>query len=131
MGRKQLTLLICGTLVLVTGVLGVAFSTRGNGSSTAGCIQVGSAHTVVIKDSQLNSPAITAKRCDSLTIKNLDSTIREVGFGPHDHHQPYDGIAEKVLRQDQSLTVTLVQTGTFDYHDHFHDEVAGTFTVLP
>jgi hypothetical protein len=33
------------------------------------------------------------------------------------------------LRQGGSVTVTLVKTGTFHFHDHFHDEVAGSFTV--
>jgi hypothetical protein len=130
MNRKQLTLLISGTLVLVAGVLVVAF-TSDNSASTTSCKNIGTSYIVTIKDNEPDKPSVTAKRCDRLTIKNLDSTLREIGFGPHDDHLPYDGVAEKVLPQNQSLAITMVQTGTFHYHDHFHDEVAGTFTVLP
>jgi hypothetical protein len=130
-GRKQLTLLIGGTLVLVAGVLIVAFSAGGKSTSTTSCASTGASHVVAIKNDKLDHANVTGKRCDTLTIRNLDDTVREVGFGPHDHHQPYDGVAEKVLRKNQSLTVTMVQTGSFHYHDHFHDEITGTFTVTP
>jgi uncharacterized membrane protein YukC len=52
-----------------------------------------------------------------------------VAFGLHEHHVPYDGTTEKILIQGQSLTVTLVQAGNFRFHDHWHDQIQGTFTV--
>jgi hypothetical protein len=88
-----------------------------------------SAHQVVIKNNKVIPVNTVAPRCDSLTITNLDDKERLVAFGLHEHHVPYDGITEKILIQSQSLTVTLVQAGHFRFHDHWHDEVQGTFTV--
>lgn len=67
--------------------------------------------------------------CDTLTFTNKDAIAREIAFGPHEHHVPYDGVAERVLNKNQSFTVTLNQTGNFRWHDHLHDEVEGTFAV--
>ena len=98
-------------------------------SKTFTCGRTGQNHLVVIENS-IASPARTnAKPCDTLAIKNTDSKIRLIAFGIHDHHQAYDGIAEKVLDKNQSFTVTLEQTGTFKFHDHLDDSTQGTFTV--
>jgi hypothetical protein len=72
---------------------------------------------------------IQASRCDRLTIINRDDKRREVAFGAHDKHVAYDGVLQRLLRKDESLTVDLVQTGDYHFHDHFQDEVEGTFTV--
>ena len=64
-----------------------------------------------------------------LTFKNIDPTTREIAFGPHAQHVPYDGVAERILSQGQSFTITLNQTGNFQWHDHVHDDLTGTFTV--
>jgi hypothetical protein len=54
---------------------------------------------------------------------------REIGFGVHDKHVAYDGISERILNQDESFTITLDKTGRYHWHDHFHDEVEGYFSV--
>jgi plastocyanin len=87
-------------------------------------------YKVVIKNNIAAPSNTTARQCDTLTITNLDSGEREIAFGLHKNHVPYDGIAEKLVGKGQSLTVTLVQTGNFRFHDHIHDEVEGTFTVI-
>jgi hypothetical protein len=33
------------------------------------------------------------------------------------------------LRQGEKFTITLVNSGSYPFHDHFHDEVAGEFVV--
>ena len=86
-------------------------------------------HSVMIMDSKAEPSKITAKLCDTLTITNMDDIAREVAFGPHEDHIAYDGVAERVLSKDQSLTVTLNQAGAFRFHDHLHDEIQGYFTV--
>ncbi len=93
------------------------------------CTTTGNEYIVTIADSKLSIDDIHAKRCDKLTIINADPTIRLIAFGTHDHHQAYDGATEQALAQGKSLSVTLIQTGTFTFHDHLHDEVEGTFTV--
>lgn len=86
-------------------------------------------HLVTIQNDALKPAHTTAVRCDTLTIINQDDKLREIGFGVHDHHQAYDGVAERNLEQGQSFTITLNQTGQYKFHDHFQDEVAGNFTV--
>ncbi|MDB5163755.1 MAG: hypothetical protein JWS12_373 [Candidatus Saccharibacteria bacterium] len=91
--------------------------------------QTGATYTATVKNDVVTPNHIDAKQCDTLIIVNQDSTVRAMAFGLHENHTPYDGVTEKILRQNQSLSVTLVQTGNFRFHDHEHDEVQGTFSV--
>jgi plastocyanin len=86
-------------------------------------------HQVMIMDNKVDDPNVKAKLCDTITFTNMDNITREIAFGPHEHHVPYDGVTEKLLTQGQSLTITLNQVGSFHWHDHIHDEVEGYFTV--
>lgn len=95
----------------------------------AACNQQGNHHTVTIKNDIAVPDHITAPLCDTLTIENADDEIRVMAFGPHENHQPYDGVTEETLGPGQSLTVVLNQLGTYQFHDHIHDEVRGDFTV--
>jgi hypothetical protein len=88
-------------------------------------------YAITISGSKAAPELVHGKLCDTLTITNQDDIAREIAFGPHDHHVAYDGVAEQVLRQGQSLKVTLNQTGTFHWHDHLHDSVQGNFTASP
>ena len=86
-------------------------------------------HTVTIKDGQVSPANTNGKLCDTLTITNLDDSTRLLAFGRHEQHVEYDGVSERALNKNQSLSVTLVETGNYKFHDHLHDEVQGTFTV--
>jgi len=86
-------------------------------------------HTVAIKNNLVSPLHTSAKQCDSLTIINRDNTLRLMAFGKHDNHISYDGVSERVLGKDQSLTVRLGSLGTYRFHDHEHDAVHGDFTV--
>jgi plastocyanin len=131
MNNKALILLTVTVIVAVVAVVGVALGLQHNSAPVA--CSAGTKptiHYVTIKNDQAAPAQTNATLCDSLTITNLDNETREVAFGPHEDHVPYDGVAEKVLRHGQSFTVTLNQTGTYRFHDHFHDEVSGNFTVI-
>jgi hypothetical protein len=123
------TLLAMGAVVF--GVSMIANGALGQHKEAAKttCNGDHSEYIVTIQDAKLSIDDIHAKLCDKLTIINADNTLRLMAFGVHDHHQPYDGIEEKLLKQNDQLSVTLQQTGTFTFHDHLHDEVQGTFTV--
>lgn len=129
MKTKQVFMLILLIVIVVAGGFAVALSAGKTPAS--GCKAVGTpAHyTMVIKGAEVSPDTIHGKRCDLLTIVNKDDLAREVAFGPHEDHVPYDGVAERVLNQDQSLTITLNQTGSFRWHDHLHDTVQGYFIV--
>jgi hypothetical protein len=88
-------------------------------------------HEVTIRNDKVVPQHTDAKRCDTLTITNLDAQDRIVAFGQHEHHTAYDGITERYLNQKGKFSVTLVQPGNFRFHDHDDDTVQGTFTVTP
>jgi cytochrome o ubiquinol oxidase operon protein cyoD len=100
------------------------------GVKTGACQGQRQNHRVIILKGQVYPEHTNAKLCDTLTFMN-DKTIREIGFGDHDHHTPYAGNTELPLRPKQSMTITLSQTGNYRFHDHFHEFTAGTFTVVP
>ncbi len=83
----------------------------------------------VIEGGKVKPAHIAAKLCDRLTVTNLDNKDRKMAFGQHDEHVTYDGITEKLLRQNESLSVRLVKPGDYRFHDHYDDAVQGTFTV--
>lgn len=120
------------SVALVTGVV-IASSAylhqNHQNASAAGCAAIGKNHIATMQHGTVTPVHIDGVRCDTLTIVNQDAVVRLVAFGPHDNHVPYDGIAERLLNQGQRFTVTLVQTGSFRFHDHLHDEVQGTFSV--
>lgn len=117
-------------VVLVLAVGGVLLL---QGSSKADSECQGAANTrhfsVTIRDGKVDNDHVQGKLCDSMTITNRDAISREIAFGPHEDHVPYDGIAERVVNKDQSLTVTFNKSGSYHWHDHIHDEVEGYFTV--
>ncbi len=117
---------------LIVVVVGAALALGlSSGTSTAdSCKRTGTAYEITIRDGAVSDTQVHAKRCDTLTITNEDDTIRDIAFGQHDHHVSYDGVSEKVLGKDQSISVTLDRTGSYHWHDHLHDEVEGYFTVI-
>jgi len=130
MNKKALTILSCVVAVAVVAVVGIALAVQHDTAAVACTPGANSVtHHVIIKNDTATPSHTTATLCDKLTITNEDNETREVAFGPHEEHVPYDGVAEKALRQGQSLTVTLDQAGTYRLHDHFHDEVVANFTV--
>lgn len=86
-------------------------------------------YTAVIVRDRVLPTHTSAKLCDKLTIINRDHKDRLVAFGRHDSHISYDGVSERNLGPNQSLTVTLIRQGDYRFHDHFDDDVSGTFTV--
>lgn len=117
--------------VIALAIFGGSRLLGSHATGAAACKQTGPQHVATIKDNAVHPGTVTGKRCDTLKIVNADAITREIGFGNHDHHQPYDGVAERLLRQGESLTITLNQTGDYHFHDHFHDEVAANFIVQP
>ena len=132
MGRKNIFVAMVAVFTLVAAggfVLSENLRDPANTPPKLDCLQAGQVHQAVIRGDKLLPQTLTAKKCDRLTITNRDAITREIGFGEHDHHTPYDGVSERILKKGESLTITLNKTGEFHYHDHFHDEVAGSFTV--
>lgn len=131
---KKLVLLAAFFVVVVGGIVwltswttsGLLASHRQAADFCAGHLAT---HTVTIRNDTVTPTHVQAARCDRLTIINRDDKRREMAFGVHDQHIAYDGVLQRLLRKDESLTVNLVQAGDYHFHDHFQDEVEGTFTV--
>ena len=128
--NKRSSVLLALLIVVIVGVA-LAVGLSGNRSAANGCKPgVGTAYTAVIQGSKvISADRVKGKLCDTLTIVNKDNEAREIAFGNHEAHVPYDGIAERVLSKGQSLTITFNKAGSFHWHDHLHDEVEGFFTV--
>ncbi|HLZ14361.1 MAG TPA: hypothetical protein VKQ34_00025 [Candidatus Saccharimonadales bacterium] len=124
-----ISLFVLGAAVLGGGAYYYIFHSSVTSASV--CEGTHGAHTVLIQHNVMTPVHTSAHHCDKLTITNMDATDRLVAFGPHEHHVAYDGVTDQLLLQGQSLTITLNQIGTFNFHDHLHDEVAGDFTVAP
>ena len=124
-----MTVLLLGLILLVLSV-GVGIAVVGREGGHDACTgKSGRSISVDIRDSVPSVSTLHADLCDKLTFTNQDKATREIGFGNHDNHVPYDGISERILDEATSFTITLNQTGTFYWHDHLHDEVDGYFTV--
>lgn len=130
MSKRTLTLLSIAVVVLAAAVIGIAAATQQKSNVVSCGSKARHEHfSVTIQDGTVNPSRISGQRCDTITFTNKDNVTRELAFGPHEDHVPYDSITEQVLRQNHSLTITLDQIGTFHFHDHDHDDVSGSFSV--
>lgn len=84
---------------------------------------------LTIKNDKLSQTNIKATTCDTLTIKNLDATERQITFGTYQKHANYDGIKEKKLAKGQSFTITLDKAGQYKFHDHNDDQIEGQLII--
>lgn len=131
--KRTLSAAILFALLVVVICIGVVFAATHYLSSTDPsnpCPTTGVVHRVIAKNGAFVPQHTDAKFCDVLTITNLDQQQRLVAFGPHENHVAYDGVSERLLAQGQSLTLTLIQSGSFLFHDHLDDSVVGSFTVV-
>jgi cytochrome o ubiquinol oxidase subunit IV len=99
------------------------------GEKTGACQGQHANHQVTIKNHQVTPLYSFTQRCDTLTIINEDTKIREITFGTHPQHEVYAGETELIVRMGQNKTVTLSELGTYQFHDHLQAETAGSFTV--
>jgi plastocyanin len=124
---NRATAIILGALsvIIVAALIAYAALTKPGPA----CAQTGANHTVSIINNRPRPADISVRLCDKLTFVNKDNLTREIAFGAHDNHVPYDGVTERFLNKDQSFTITLNKVGTYHWHDHLHDEIQGDFTV--
>ncbi len=99
------------------------------GEKTGACQDLGSNHKVVIANDMVTTPHIYAKLCDTITFINEDQTARNITFGTHPEHGPYAGNDEISVTKSRSNSVTLNQTGDYQFHDHEDPRITGGFTV--
>ncbi|HSX53463.1 MAG TPA: cupredoxin domain-containing protein, partial [Patescibacteria group bacterium] len=101
------------------------------GQLTGACKGQYTNHQVTINNGKVSPIHTTANKCDTLSFINDDKEVRDIAFGPHLHHIVYAGESELTALSGQSVTITLSEPGTITFHDHLHEEIAGSFTVNP
>lgn len=125
--RIYVAFIILAGLGLVGGLLLASRHPAAAGSNQCG--SNGQLYHVVIQYDRVSPENTDARLCDKLEFTNKDNVAREIAFGPHEHHVPYDGVAARILGYNQSFTITLNEAGLYHFHDHIHDEVSGFFSV--
>jgi cytochrome o ubiquinol oxidase operon protein cyoD len=101
-----------------------------NGKLTGACQMIHANHQVVIKNDAVSPRHVSADKCDTLTFVNQDKERHEITFGTHTAHSSYAGLSEFELRLGKPVTITLSETGGFNFHDHEQPSIAGSFLVL-
>ncbi len=101
------------------------------GIVTGACQQLLVNHKVTIKNGEVSPLHTETHKCDTLTFINEDSTLRDISFGAHPSHEAYGGVSELSVRKGYSKTITLSESGTYQFHDHLHEETVGYFNVSP
>ncbi len=99
------------------------------GFKTGGCQGTNTNHHVFIIHGSALPNHITAHVCDTLTITNEDNATRNIAFGNHLQNDTYAGEIGQTIYHLRSWTLTLSQTGTYQFHDHNHPNLNGYFTV--
>lgn len=99
------------------------------GEKTGACQGQHANHKITIKNSQASPLNTDARLCETLTFINEDNEEREITFGTHPEHGVYAGETELVVRKGRAKTITLSEAGTYNFHDHLHAEIEGSFTV--
>lgn len=100
------------------------------GKETGACKELYENHQVTIVDGLVYPSHTTAKKCDTLTFINKDPETRAIGFGEHPDHGSYAGESDLlIIQKGHNETITLSETGTYQFHDHQQAETAGEFTV--
>ncbi len=101
------------------------------GEKTGACQGQHPNHKVTIKNGQVSPLHTVASKCDTLTFINEDDNVREITFGTHPQHEVYGGETELVVRKGRTKSITLSESGTYQFHDHMQAETAGDFIVTP
>ena len=129
-------------VVVLGGVAGaVMLLGRGNAQSAssdgafavtvpAKCTSKGMQHQLQLSKDAFSQDSLTVERCDTIVIENNDTLSYDLNFGKHDKHIAYPGYRPSTLAPYKSVTITVVEVGEFELHDHFRDNAELQLTVL-
>lgn len=101
-----------------------------DGKLTGACQATHVNYRIIFANNAVSPRHVAANKCDTLTFINEDSVTRDVAFGTHPAHESYAGISEFQLASGKTKTITLSESGAFNFHDHLHPTITGSFLVL-
>ena len=99
------------------------------GELTGACKGRFTNHKVEFDNGKISPLVTVASRCDTLTFAEKGSTNVNLTFGTHDDHSVYAGLTEIELKKDRSKTITLSESGTYQFHDNMMPKEVGTIAV--
>lgn len=102
-----------------------------DGEKTGACQGKHENHKVTIQNGQVSPAHTVAKVCDTLTFINEDGAARELTFAEHPDHGVYAGESALKVTNRRAKSITLIDPGTYQFHDHLDPAVTGHFTVTP
>lgn len=102
-----------------------------DGQPTGACQGQHDNYQIIIKNGQLAPSHTDARRCDTLTFINQDGGSRTIVFGSYPNSQSYAGENNLSVRKGQNQTITLSETGDYQFYDQTHTATTGAFTVNP
>lgn len=98
---------------------------------TGACQTKGTNYKIILTNNKANPTSIKAKLCDTITFVNNDAMAHTITFGSYSNHSDYASVPEVTVRKGRNKTITLIVSGSFQYHDHSHTTLLGKFTVAP
>jgi plastocyanin len=101
-----------------------------HGKLTGACQMVHANHRVILKNNSVSPRHVSADKCDTLTFINSDTARHQIIFGTTATHTSYAGESEFALRPGKTETITLSETGGFNYYDPQIPGITGSFLVL-
>ncbi len=100
------------------------------GELTGACHVLHANHVVTIENAAV-SPAVTvANKCDTVTFIDKDTARVQIDFGTRRKRAPYAGLTDITIAKEHTKTITLSQTGTFQFSDNLRPTVLGALAVV-
>lgn len=102
-----------------------------NGKKTGACEELRTNYQVVIMDGKATPNRTYAHVCDTLTFTNKDNLTRVIVFRGATGQSTYAGETSVTLAKATSSTITLSETGSYQFYDQPQNTVSGEFIVSP
>ena len=120
---KRLGIMLPILVILVIGIGIALYFLRGNIENIP--VQ----NRVTVSKNGFSPSSITIKRGEAVVWINQSGEDASVNSGPHPTHDLHRFLNLGQFPSKSSVGVTFNETGTFDYHNHFHPEQIGAIVV--
>jgi cytochrome o ubiquinol oxidase operon protein cyoD len=99
------------------------------GELTGACQGQHTNHQVTISRSEASPVHIKASKCDTLTFMSGDNKAHQIAFGAYPQNLSYAGETKLAIQKGYNQTITLSESGVYQFYDALQAQVSGDFTV--
>jgi cytochrome o ubiquinol oxidase operon protein cyoD len=99
------------------------------GELTGACQGQHANHQVTIDRSQASLVHTKARKCDTLTFISGDGKPHQITFGVYPQHLTYAGETKLAIQKGYNQTITLSESGVYQFYDALQAQARGDFTV--